>query len=286
MKIGIVFPQTEIGNDPAAIRDFAHAAEWLGFAHMLFYDHVLGADRSRPGGFQGPYDKDTPFHEPFVTFGYLAAVTESIEFATAVLILPQRQTALVAKQAAEVDVLSGGRLRLGIGTGWNIVEYEALGENFHDRGKRQEEQVALMRELWKSDSVSFEGRWHRVSQAGINPLPTRQIPIWFGGSVDPLLRRAARIGDGWFPLLGPGDEAKAVVGKLRGYLDDAGRDPASFGIEPQAQVRGGDPDRWARHAEFWREQGATHISIASMNAGLATVDDHIEAARRYKEAIS
>jgi probable F420-dependent oxidoreductase len=285
MELGVVFPQTEIGNDPAAIRDFAQAAEGLGYSHLLIYDHVLGADRNRPGGWNGPYDKDTAFHEPFVTFGYLAGVTNSIELVTAVLILPQRQAALVAKQAAEVDVLSSGRLRLGIGTGWNAVEYEALGENFHDRGKRQEEQVALMRQLWSGHAISFEGKWHRVTKAGLNPLPTRQIPIWFGGGVDALVERAARIGDGWIPLMGPDDSAKKRLEMLHAHLDANGRDPASFGIQAQAQARGGTPDRWAKHANAWRELGATHIAIATMNAGFASVDDHVEAIRRYKEAV-
>lgn len=286
MELGAVFPQSEIGNDPVAIRDFAQAVEALGLTHLLIYDHVLGADPNRPGGWSGPYDKDTPFHEPFVTFGYLAAVTRRLELVTAVLILPQRQAALVAKQAAEVDVLSGGRLRLGVGTGWNRLEYEALGESFGDRGRRQEEQIALMRELWAHDAITFEGRWHRVSAAGLNPRPGRQIPIWFGGGADALLRRAARIGDGWLPLMGPDERAKDVLAKLRGYLEDARRDPAQFGIQAQAQVRGGSPERWARAAERWRELGASHLAIATMNAGLATPDDHVEAIRRWREAVA
>ncbi|MEE9279865.1 MAG: LLM class F420-dependent oxidoreductase [Myxococcota bacterium] len=286
MELGVVFPQTEIGNDPAAIRDFAQAAESLGFTHLLIYDHVLGADRDRDGGFRGPYDKDTPFHEPFVTLGYLAAVTSTIDLCTAVLILPQRQAALVAKQAAEVDVLSCGRLRLGVGVGWNEVEFAALGEEFHNRGRRQEEQIALMRALWDKDAISFDGRWHTVTRAGINPRPARPIPIWFGGSADVVMHRAARIGDGWIPLMGPTDEAKALLGALRSYLQDEGRDPATFGIQAQAQARGGDPDRWSRHAAAWRDLGATHLAIATMNAGFATPDDHIEVIRRYKEAVS
>jgi probable F420-dependent oxidoreductase len=285
MELGIVFPQSEIGNDPLAIRDFAQAAEELGFSHLLIYDHVLGADPDRPGGWDGPYDKDVPFHEPFVTLGYLAAVTRKLELATGVIILPQRQAALVAKQAAEVDLLSGGRLRLGVGTGWNAVEYEALGQSFHDRGRRQEEQIELMRQLWAKDSISFEGKWHRVTRAGINPRPTREIPIWFGGTAEALLRRTARIGDGWFPIMGPTDTAKALLDRLRGHLDAEGRDPSAFGIQAQAQVRGGDPDRWARFAAGWRALGATHLAIATMNAGLATPDDHIEAARRFLRAV-
>ena len=285
MQLGAVFPQSEIGNDPVAIRDFAQGVESLGFTHLLIYDHVLGADPDRPGGWRGPYDKDTPFHEPFVTFGYLAAVTRTLELVTAVLILPQRQTALVAKQAASVDVLSGGRLRLGIGTGWNAIEYEALGENFHDRGRRQEEQVALMRELWANEAISYEGRWHRVTGAGINPRPERQIPIWFGGSHPAVLRRAARIGDGWLPLMGPTDEGKAVLGQLRAHLEEAGRDPSAFGIQAQAQIRNGNPDRWRQYADAWRDLGASHLAIASMNAGLSTGDDHLKAMEGWLQAI-
>jgi probable F420-dependent oxidoreductase len=218
--------------------------------------------------------------------GYLAGVTERIELVTAVLVLPQRQTALVAKQAAQVDLLSGGRVRLGVGTGWNTVEYEALGEDFHNRGKRQEEQVALMRELWAKDSVDFDGRWHRVDRASINPRPPRPtIPVWFGGGADPLLRRAAKIGDGWMPIVPPNDRAKAMVGALRGYLEDESRDPAGFGIQAQAQARGGNPDRWTQHADAWRELGATHIAIATMGAGFSRAEDHLEAAVRYLEAV-
>lgn len=284
MELGAVFPQSEIGNDPVVIRDFAQAVEGLGFTHLLVYDHVLGADPERPGGWSGPYDKDTPFHEPFVLFGYLAAVTQRLEFVTTVLILPQRQAALVAKQAAEVDVLSGGRLRLGVGTGWNRIEYEALGVPFRDRGARQEEQVELMRALWSEDSLSFEGSFHRVTAASINPRPRRPIPIWFGGQADALLRRAARIGDGWMPLGSPRQEAEPLA-KLRGYLEREGRNAASFGIQAQAQARGGDPDRWSKHAEAWRELGATHMAIATMNAGFRSVDQHLDAVRRYAESV-
>ena len=287
MELGVVFPQTEIGNDPIAVRDFAQAAEGLGFGHLLAYDHVLGADPDRPGGWEGrPYNKDTPFHEPFVLFGYLAGCTTTLELVTAVIILPQRQAALVAKQAAEVDVLSGGRLRLGVGTGWNEVEYEALGEDFRNRGKRQEEQIELMRRLWAEDSLSFEGRWHRVSQAGINPRPEASIPIWLGGAADAVIDRAARIGDGWVPLGGPNDASKRVIEKIYAGLEAAGRKPGEFGIQAQAQVRGGDPDRWRKHAEAWQQLGATHLAIATMNAGLETPEAHIDAIRRYSEALA
>lgn len=285
MERGIVFPQYEIGNDPAAIRDFAQAAEALGFTHLLIYDHVLGADRDRPGGFNGPYDKDTAFHEPLVTLGYLAGQTTSIELVTAVLILPQRQAALVAKQAAQVDVLSGGRLRLGIGIGWNDVEYEALGEDFRTRGRRQEEQVQLMRQLWAHDVVDFTGRWHRVTRAGINPRPARGVPIWFGGSAPALADRIARLGDGWIPIMGPTDDAAAMIAAIRERALAHGRDPGSLGVQAQAQVRGGNPERWARHATAWRDLGATHLAIGTMNAGCTTVDEHIAAAEAWKAAI-
>jgi probable F420-dependent oxidoreductase len=286
VKIGVVFPQTEIGNDPAIIRDFAQAAEEAGFNHLLVYDHVLGADRDRPGGFAGPYDKDTAFHEPFVLFGYLAGVTQTIELVTGVIILPQRQTALVAKQCAEIAVLSGGRLRLGIGVGWNAVEYEALGESFSNRGAREEEQVQVLRALWENETIDFEGRWHRVPHAGINPRPETTIPIWFGGTADALLERAARIGDGWLPLVPPDDRGKSATDKIRQHLEAAGRDPADFGIEPQARIAGGNPERWRKHAGAWRELGATHISIVTMGANLSRPEDHLKAASEWRDAIS
>lgn len=285
MKLGIVFPQLEIGNDPAAIRDFAVAAEELGFDHILIYDHVLGAERNRPGGFSGPYDTNSAFHEPFVTFGFLAGLTKTIEFCTGVLVLPQRQTALVAKQAAELQNLSGGRLRLGVGVGWNAVEYEALGCDFGNRGRRQVEQIDLMKRLWAEDIVDFEGRWHRVDRAGINPRPTVDIPIWFGGSAPQLIDRIARQGDGWIPIMGPNEAAADLIAKLRSALSERGRAPGSVGVEAQAQVRGGNDELWATHAAKWRDLGATHLAIATMNAGLATPDDHIEAARTWKAAV-
>ena len=285
MKLGVVFPQTEIGNDPTVIRNFARAVEKMGFAHLLVYDHVLGADPNRPGGWNGPYTKDSPFHEPFVLFGYLAAATRTLELVTGVIILPQRQTALVAKQAAEVDVLSGGRLRLGVGTGWNAVEYEALGEDFTNRGRRQEEQIRLLRELWSEETTSFEGTWHRVTQAGINPRPAGRIPIWLGGAAEPVLRRAARLADGWFPLLPPDERGQSAVALLRETLEKEGRDPAQFGIEPQARVAGGDPERWRKQADGWRALGATHISIVTMGAGFEHPDQHLEAALAWRDAL-
>src|SRR5262249_9055819 len=195
--------QTELGGDPGALRAYGQRVEELGFTHILVYDHVVGADTEVHQNWQGPYDIDTTFHEPFVMFGFLAAVT-SLELVTGVIILPQRQSVLVAKQAAEVDLLTGGRFRLGIGVGWNPVEYVALGEDFTNRGKRSEEQVEVMRKLWTERSVTFDGKYHTVTGAGLAPMPNqRAIPVWFGAASDRALERAGRLGDGWFPIVGP-----------------------------------------------------------------------------------
>lgn len=283
MRIGVVFPQTEIGNDPAAIRDFAQAVESLGYTHLLAYEHVLGASIANRPDWRGPYTHENPFHEPFVLFGYLAALTQRIELVTGVVILPQRQTVLVAKQAAEVDVLSGGRLRLGVGVGWNAVEYEALGEEFHTRGKRIEEQITLMRRLWTEAVVDFHGEQHRVPEAGINPLPVqRPIPVWIGGYADVVLERIGRMGDGWFPQMKPDDTVRAAVERLRGYTRKAGRDPSEVGIEARINMRDGDPASWQAQLDTWRDIGATHLSITTMGMGLASHQAHIEAIERFK----
>ena len=285
MKIGVVFPQTEIGADSTAVRDYAQAAEQMGFNHLLAFDHVLGANvESRPG-WAGAYRHTDMFHEPFVLFGYLAGITESIELVSGVIILPQRQTALVAKQAAAVDVLSGGRLRLGVGIGWNDVEYEALAEDFHNRGRRSEEQIEVMRALWTQDLVTLDRRWHKITDAGINPLPVqRPIPIWLGGRAEQVMRRVARMGDGWIPLFPPDDEGRGVVERMRGYVRDAGRSPDDVGIESWFSVGSGGPEEWARFVEKWDDIGATHLSLNTMGAGLDSPDAHIEAIRRYREA--
>lgn len=285
MKLGVVFPQTEIGSDPIAIRDYAQAAEQLGYHHLLVFDHVLGAHADRfEGRFRPPYNYRTTFHEPFVLFGYLAALT-SLELVTGIVILPQRQTALVAKQAAEVDVLTGGRMRLGVGIGWNWVEYEALGENFHNRGRRVEEQITLLRRLWTEELVDFDGKYHTVKQAGINPLPVqRPIPVWMGGGAEPVLKRIARIADGWFPQFRPGPDAQATVEKLRGLIRGAGRKPEDVGIEGRVSLFNTPEAEWAGALAGWRELGATHVAVNTMGAGLGSTQAHIEAIRRFKQA--
>ncbi len=285
LTLGAVLPTNEIGADPSAIRDYAQAVEGMGFDHLLIYDHVLGAD---PAVHQmtGPYTDEHPFHEVFVTLGFIAACTRNLGLATAVLILPQRQTTLVAKQAAQLAVLSDNRFRLGVGSGWNHVEYEALNENFRNRGRRQEEQIELMRQFWANHLVDFDGEFHKVTAAGIEPRPSGPIEVWFGGAHDLQLRRAAKIGDGWFPVGAPNADSAAMVEAIHGYLRDNGRDVDSFGIEPQAQIRGGNPDLWVSHAQRWSDLGATAISVATMNAGLADIDAHIEAVRQYREAVT
>ena len=284
MQIGVVFPQSEIGSDPSVIRDFAQAAESLGYSHLLVYDHVLGAHPDREPRLTGPYTHETSFHEPFVLLGYLAGQTTTLGLVTGIIILPQRQTALVAKQAAEVDILSGGRLRLGIGTGWNHVEYEVLNENFHNRGKRQEEQVEVLRKLWAEPLVDYTGKWHRIDRASIKPLPGRRIPIWFGGSDERVMKRAARLGDGMIPQFAPNDAGKAVLARLDEYLAENGRDRSSFGIEAQVALSAG-PEKWAAQAQSWRELGADYICVRTMNAGLQSPQDHIDAIRSYRAEV-
>lgn len=286
MKIGVTFPQNEITADPIAVRDYAQAAEGLGYSHILAYDHVVGADITNRPDWRGPYTTASLFHEPFVLFAYLAGLTSQIEFVTGVIILPQRQTVLVAKQSAALDVLSGGRFRLGIGVGWNEVEYQALNENFRDRGKRSEEQIAVLRALFTEESVTFHGKWHHIEAAGLNPLPVqRPIPIWIGGSTDATLERVGRIGDGWFPQRAPDDTAKAMVEQMREYARAAGRDPMSIGLEARVSIAGTTPDEWVRQTEGWRALGATYLGVNTMKAGLNSPQAHIDAIRRFKEAV-
>jgi len=289
MKIGVVFPQTEIGDDPAVIRDYAQAVEAMGYTHILAFDSVVGANPDRPGGWDSQFDYRHAFHEPFALFAFCAAVTRRIELATGVLILPQRQTALVAKQAAEVDVLSGGRLRLGVGVGWNPVEFEALGENIHDRGRRIEEQLEVMRLLWTRELVAYEGRWHRVPDAGIKPLPVqRPIPVWMGGESEAVLRRAARLADGWITLqtFRPGPAAQDTVDRLLGLVREAGRDPATFGIEGRVALARVPPEERAKEIAAWRAmRGITHLCVNTMGLDLPGPGEHARTLERFKQDV-
>ena len=286
MHIGAVMPHNEIGNDPGAITAYAQGAEELGMTHLLIYDHVVGVDRNRPGGFEGPYDSDTAFHEPMVLFGFLAACTQTLELVTAILILPQRQTVLVAKQAAEVAILSNNRLVLGVGVGWNTVEYDALNEEFGNRGRRQEEQVELMRRLWNEDVFSYDGEHHRFEHASILPRPDRPVPVLFGGSAPALLDRCARIGDGWLPLGSPNDKAADRIAEMRRVREGAGLSWDGFEIRAQAQWGGGTPERWRSHAQRWKDLGATHLAIATHNAGDTDVDGHLARIAEYRAAVA
>ena len=285
MNIGVVFPQTEIGADRGAIRGYAQRVEELGFTHLIDYDHVLGADPAVHQGWAGPYDVDTTFHEPFVLLGYLAGLT-SLELVTGVIILPQRQTALVAKQAAEVDLLTGGRFRLGLGLGGNPVEYEALGKSFNDRGRRIGEQVELMRRLWTERTVTFTGTYDTVMGAGLAPLPVqRPIPVWFGARSRPAYRRIGELADGWFPQMPPDSrlaEARSLIGQA---AVAAGRDPAQIAMEGRVSWGEGGADKLVDHVGRWRTAGASHVSVNTMGAGLGGVDGHLVALASAAEAL-
>jgi probable F420-dependent oxidoreductase len=286
MRIGLVFPQTEFGSDPAAIRDYAQTAEGLGFTHIVAYDHVLGANPERPGGWKGPYTHQSPFHEPFVLFGFMAGVTHKIEFVPGVIILPQRQTALAAKQAAALDVLSGGRLRLGVGLGWNEVEYVALNQDFHTRGRRIEEQIAVMRQLWTQPLVNFAGRWHTLPDAGLNPLPVqRPIPVWLGGTAEAAIKRLARLADGWLMNFRSLADARPALDLLDRFLAEANRARPGFGLEPRLPYGDGNPDRWTAAVDEWRAVGATHLSFNTMGKGFSTPAAHLAAIQAFAKAV-
>ena len=294
MKLGITLPLVDIQGDPAVVRDFAQAAEGLGYDHLGAPDHVLGVNASSRPGWNRNTSKDF-FHDPFVMFGFLSACTRKIGFSTQVMILPQRQTALVAKQAASLDVLSGGRFRFGIGIGWNEVEFVGLNESFKNRGRRSEEQVRVMKALWADEHVTFKGEWHTIDDAGINPLPAkRAIPLWFGGHEDVTLKRIAKWGDGWIMLAyPPGDEARTQFEKLRGYVQAEGRDPSSVGIEVWVSTGAGGPEDWRREFQAWKALGVTHVTVNSTYArgphtriAGRTVAAHMEAMQQYRAAVA
>lgn len=288
MKIGVVYPQTEYPADPLAIRDFAQTVEELGFSHILAYDHVLGANPDRPGGWKPafPYTYQSAFMSPLLLFSFMAAVTNRLGFITGILILPQRETALVAKQAASLDVLCQGRLRLGVGIGWNEVEFEALNQDFHTRGQRIEEQVALLRDLWTQPLVNFSGKWHNIQDAGLNPMPVqRPIPIWFGGHATAVLKRVACLGDGWIPNYRRVADAQASLDALDRYLDKAGRSRKQIGLEIRLVYGQGSPDVWQMIVTEWQLAGATHMSFNTMRAGFNQPQDHLAALRRFAEEI-
>ena len=284
MEISALYPTRDIGTDPARIRDWAQAAEDLGFSHIEVPDHVFGA--TARDGWTPRYNEQDPFHETFVTLGFLAAVTRTIRLTSGVLILPQRQTGLVAKQAAEVDVLCEGRLRLGVGVGWNFVEYQALGTDWKTRGARQAEQIEVLKRLWTDDLVTFKGRFHDLYEVNITPPPVqRPIPIWFGGDSEPVIRRAARYGDGWMPILTPDEQAESKLAMLREQLTTFGRDPEAFGIEGWLRMYEADPDQWAAGVEGCRRLGADIVMLYPMYR-TPDLDEQIETLRKFKEVVN
>ncbi|MFZ0666927.1 MAG: LLM class F420-dependent oxidoreductase [Acidimicrobiales bacterium] len=284
MNIGVVFPQTEIGPAVADVRTYATEVERMGFKHLLAYDHVVGADPEHYKDWDGPYDIDTQFHEPFVMFGYLAACT-NLELVTGIIIAPQRQTALIAKQAAEVDLLSNGKFRLGLGIGWNAVEYEALGQDFSTRGRRLGEQVQILRRLWTERSVSMSGRFDQITAAGLAPLPIqRPIPVWLGGSSPKAYARIGQLADGWFPMVQPGKKLDDALGIVASSATESGRDPATIKMEGRVDFRG-DAEDVASRISAWGEAGASHVGISTMRAGLSTVTDHLRALEATAKAL-
>jgi probable F420-dependent oxidoreductase len=294
MQYGVVFPQTEIGPDPMAIRDYVQAAEGLGYEYIFIADHVLGADPSfHSHVVDHYYTHKSVIHEQFTTLGFISAVTERVDLITGILILPQRQTVLVAKQAAEIDILSGGRLKLGIGVGWNHVEYEALGQDFHNRGSRCEEQMEVLRALWTQEVVNFDGKWHQITHSGLNPLPVqRPIPIWLGAGgsdnpipVDRVLRRIATLSDGWLPSFLPGEEGSEAIELVKKYAIQAGRNPNDIGMIGRLRLPGKQPEEWLDEVKGWEELNATHISIEARRGVLGSVDQHIEAITEAKEVL-
>ena len=294
MKVGAIFPQTECGTDVKLIADFVRAVEAMGYDHLFVADHVLGADprhHSHPS--LATYSHEAVVHEALTLMAYLAAVTNHLTLATGILILPQRQTALVAKQAAELDVLSGGRLRLGIGVGWNAVEFEALNETFENRGRRSAEQIAVLRALWTEQVVDFHGEFHRISHAGLNPMPIqRPIPIWFGvGSrdqpvpPDAALRRIAKLADGWSPNFVPDAQGAKLVDRVHQYAREAGRDPAQLPLEGRVRIGGQGAEQWATQVEAWRALGATHLIAEARGAKLSFPDGHLDVLRRFRATV-
>jgi probable F420-dependent oxidoreductase len=280
MLLNALFPTRDIGTDPAQIRDWAQAAEGLGYHCIEVADHVFGA--APRGDWKPTYSEHDPFHETFTTMAFIAAVTKTVTLCSGVLILPQRQTGVVAKQAAEVDILSGGRLRLGVGVGWNHVEYEALNEEWKTRGARQAEQIEVMRKLWTEDLVTYQGRFHKLEAVTMLPPPVqRPIPVWFGGSSDAAVRRAARIGDGYMPIMTP-EAAEPKLALLRETMAAHGRDPAKFGLEGWLRFDEADPQRWAKAAEGWQRLGAQMVMLYPMYR-MPRLDDQIETLRRFKD---
>jgi len=296
MILGASLPVGDIGAGPTVLRDYAQAAEGLGFSYLLGPDHVLGGNPDVDHGGKRVGTTATAYHDPFVLFAFLAGVTKKVGFASGVVILAQRQAALVAKQAACLDALCEGReFRLGIGVGWNEIEFQGLGMDFHTRGKRSEEQVRFMQALWAEPHIKFKGEFHQLDDGGINPRPkSGRVPIWFGGHAEATFRRAAKYGDGFMPLAYPaGDEALKAFDKLRGLIRAAGRDPASVGLEVWVSPGIGKEEDWRREIGFWKKAGVTHATVhttyvSNHHKRIAgkSYAEHLDAITRYRKAVA
>ncbi len=286
MRFGVVFPQIEFAMNPEDVKRYAQSAEAAGLDFIEAYDHVIGVNPDRPGGWHGPYTYQSSFLEPFVMYAFMGAVTSKVELATNIIILPQRQTVLAAKQAATLDVLTNGRVRLGVGLGWNDVEYLALNEDFHNRGRRIEEQVEVMRALWSKELVTFDGKWHQIPDAGLKPLPVqRPIPVWFGGRAEAAIKRIARIADGWMTNFRSPEEARPFFQELKDALRESGRDPSQFPIEARLPYGEGKAEVWHKLVQQWREMGVSYFSVLTMGFGFKSPAEHIDANRRFAEAM-
>ncbi len=284
MQLGAVLAQHELGTDVGGLRAYAQAVQDLGYDFLVAADHVVGADPAAHPDLPRVYPLDSVLHEPFALFAFLAGVAPRLGLLTSVIILPQRQTVLAAKQAAAIDLLTGGRFRLGVGIGWHAVEYEALGVPFRDRARRFEEQIALLRRLWTERAVTFAGRYHTVRAAGLNPPPVqRPIPIWIGASAEAAIKRATVLADGFLPLRPLAGGWAVTMAKVHGWLREAGRDPATFGIEGRLDAGGGTPDDWRRTVELWRGFGATHLSVST--AGLGGPDAQVQRLREVQQVL-
>jgi probable F420-dependent oxidoreductase len=296
MQLGALIPLTDIGADLAAVREYAQTLETLGYDFLEAPDHVLGVNvASRPDWDTSRNTSADVFHDPFVLFGFLSACTTRLGFSTGVLILPQRQTVMVAKQAASLAVLCGGRFRLGVGVGWNEVEFLGLNKNFRNRGRRSEEQVQVMQRLWAEPHVVFKGKWHTIDDAGINPRPPGGgIPVWFGGHHDQTLARIAKWGDGWMPNAYPPEQSTLdIFETLRTLVRQEGRDPAAVGIEVWTSCGAGSEADWRREVAFWKRAGASHVTLTTTfgrrhhhRIAGHTLADHLAALRRYREAVA
>lgn len=286
MRLGVTFPQSDIEMDAIATRDFAQTLEGMGFDHMIAYDHLLGAGRRNRPDWAGIHDEHDRFHEVLVLFGYLAGLTESLELVTGILCLPQRQTALVAKQAATIDILSGGRLRFGVGVGWNAVEFEGLGADFGNRGRRIEEQIEVLRLLWTNPTVDLAGTYHSLPDVGINPLPLqRPIPLWYGSGAEKILPRVARLADGWMPNARDPEEIAPQLEQLLTLVAEGGRDPGQFGLQGRLSLRQGGPDLWREYYQWYLKNDFTHFCISTIWCGATTFDEHIEWIQRFCDEV-